>query len=254
MSINSVVKGLSGSLQTGQSKRIDCPSCGGKGCMSVSKMGGKVVYYCFRANCGVKGLARGKMSEEELLSIKLSNTVGSPSRDVFVTPDHFTRTLPLEVTDYLCRHNCLSALLDNRIRVMYDTLKNRCVFLLYSEFNMLVGAVGRYMGEGAADDGGKWRRYDKYSSVLFPSMQDEYMGSTCILVEDTLSAIVCGYFMPAIPLLGTSLSTSVLSYVTTMYDRIGIALDPDLCTFTDDPKNLPLDSIEEGLQLWKLIS
>jgi hypothetical protein len=40
---------------SGQNLRVNCPSCGGKKTLSVSKFDGRLVWNCFKASCEIGG-------------------------------------------------------------------------------------------------------------------------------------------------------------------------------------------------------
>ena len=59
------------SLPEGCSQRVECPKCGSKGSFSMSRINSEILYICFSASCGLKGVITSKGSD----GIPLDQTV-----------------------------------------------------------------------------------------------------------------------------------------------------------------------------------
>ena len=52
-------------LRDGETKRMDCPACGGKNTFTVTKNSGSVLWNCYKASCNIKGATGVAFSRDE---------------------------------------------------------------------------------------------------------------------------------------------------------------------------------------------
>lgn len=210
-------------IKDGDTRRVDCPFCGGRYTLTVSKKDGAVVWNCYKASCPAKG---GKRVGYSLEAIKNRNTLQRISRKD--TPERIRTPLPTvnsdphhhdEVMEYLDDNNCIQAFEDGAIKLTYDPAKNRALFWM----NDGTGAVGRTLSPGVKP---KWLSYGDTSGVLSVGNSE-----IAVVVEDAASA--CSVYTTGVytgvALLGTNVSPQQKRQLMG-YKRIVICLDKDATT------------------------
>jgi hypothetical protein len=107
--------------------------------------------------------------------------------------------------------------------VRYDIRQDRLVFLVYSESNLLVDAVGRSLN-------GRQPKWLRYASSPVPYVNG-HTSNYVVIVEDAISAYVVGelfgHACTGLALLGTQLTDFHKWYIQKYYDNVIVALDPD---------------------------
>ena len=71
-------------LTDGETKRINCPSCGGYKTFTITSKDGLVVWNCYKASCNAKGATPVSMSRDALIT--RINAVGSTFTLLFLLP------------------------------------------------------------------------------------------------------------------------------------------------------------------------
>lgn len=203
--------------------RMDCPSCGKKSTFSVSEVNGERLWYCFHADCDVRGRSGFRIRKDTpyhpLLS-KKKKTELKPDTYVgeFQVPDTF---VPLsrssEAESYVRRVNAYEAYRNGLADIRYDFRMNRVVYLVKRN-KRIVDAAGRALDKNVKP---KWWRYGN-SGIPFV-VGGSRVG---ILLEDCASACSVSDSVSGIALLGTSLPESYLPTLRT-FDRLIVALDKD---------------------------
>lgn len=200
--------------------RMDCPACGKKNTFSVSDTGGERLWFCFHADCGVRGRTGFRIRTETPYHplLRKATPVREPvSEPEFQLPD---TVVPLsrseEAVRYLKRVNAYDAYLSGRVDIRYDFRMNRVVYLI-KDGRRTVDAAGRSLDNIKP----KWWRYGKSGSPFV-------CGSSRvgIILEDCASACSLSNVLSGIALLGTNLQDSHLPFLR-RYDRLVVALDKD---------------------------
>jgi len=208
--IYKIVNGLD--LSNGETKRMNCPECGGIKTFTVTNNMGSLVWNCYKVSCTVGGGTRVHLSVDDI-------------RSGFLGAEQFA-TEPFELPSYIVPHRnkrsvlsfCFRYKLDpDELGVMYDVKDDRVVFPVIHD-SRIVDATGRAIGKRLP----KWKRYGK-SGLPYVSGH----GNVAVVVEDCVSAAVVGYgSFVGVALLGTSLQEAHKGYLAQFSTAI-IALDPD---------------------------
>lgn len=202
-------------LREGESRRIDCPFCGGGKTFGIKYQDGAKVWNCFKASCGIRGSKKVGYTLEGLKG-KLAGTASSTPKLSVGIPPHLSpaRNHP-EAVAYLKSVNSLQAYEDGLIDIRYSPALRRVLFMMPSS----VGAVGRSLkGEKP-----KWKNYGDTTGLLTIGK-----GKTAVLVEDAASAASVSRFLfcSGCALLGTSI-TSLQRYQLRAFNKVIVALDKD---------------------------
>ena len=206
-------------LINGQSKRLDCPECGGTNTLSISKEIGDVKYFCFRANCGVRGIINSGFNANDVASMLKQQQEKKP----FVLPDTFVNVeRSMDAIRYLEYTGIDKTYKRGLCDVRYDVRTDRVIFIIYGTENTPVDATGRALRKGTKP---KWLRY---GSSGFPFLVNREATQASVVVEDAASASklgqckgVCG-----VALLGTNITTDC-AMVLRNYATTYVALDFD---------------------------
>jgi len=206
-------------VSNGESRRLNCPICGGYKTFTVTNNMGALLWNCYKVSCTVGGNARVRLSVQD---IKNMRSVADA-----------TETQTFEMPNYIVPHRnkrtvlafCYRYQLDpDELGVMYDVKDDRVVFPVIHD-GVTVDATGRAIGKRLP----KWKRYG--NSGLPYSYGH---GKVAVVVEDCVSAAVVGGIKSfvGVAILGTSLQESHKGYLA-QFSTAVVALDPDAL-----PKNL----------------
>lgn len=72
-------------VKENETRRIDCPFCGGKKTFGIARRDGKLMWHCFKASCAVRGVKDSKMSAETARR-RMEGIVSDRSRRVVEIP------------------------------------------------------------------------------------------------------------------------------------------------------------------------
>ena len=241
-------------LKEGQTRRIDCPFCGGSKTLGISYKDGSRVWNCFKASCGT----RGSKSVGHTL-----NGLKSKLQDISSTERTYTTPVPPnlsparnhpEAMAYLDSVNSRQAYEEGLVDVRYSPALRRVIFMMPHKD----GGVGRTL----VGDKPKWKNFGNTSGLLKIGQ-----GSIAVLVEDAASAASVSRFSfcSGCALLGTNLSSQQRLELLP-YKRVIIALDKDasrkaiklksklegrletkVLLLEDDLKYVPYDMMEKML-------
>ena len=199
--------------------RSDCPVCGKSNTFSVTDDGLQRLWYCFHADCNVKGRT-GITLTKDFAKHALSRKKKPPpitDTSAFQIPDTFvslSRSLDAEL--YVRSVNAYDAYLSGRADIRYDFKRNRVAYIVKDGRN-IVDAAGRSI-DGRKP---KWYRYGNSGHPFLCGT-----GDSVFVVEDCASACAVSNSCAAIALLGTNLLQSHVD-VLTKYKKVNIALDKD---------------------------
>jgi hypothetical protein len=218
MNIRNIITDIS--LSNGETKRMNCPECGGYKTFTMTNNMGSLLWNCYKAGCSVSGGKRVHLSAEDIRS-----SLGSVAQEThsigFIKPESF-------VTDYdIIMPFCNRWGLDpQHLGLLYDVKEHRVVFPIM-QGNVMVDATGRSLSKRLP----KWKRYGK---SLLPYTCG--YGKTAVVVEDCVSAAIVGAtdrlgcqgsdVYVGVAVLGTSLSEGHKAYLS-QFSTAVIALDPD---------------------------
>lgn len=202
-------------LREGQTKRINCPFCGGNKTMGISNKEGRKVWHCFKASCGLKGSENVGMTlagirrrvDGEGSSVKAS---GALMPDMLSDPRQHTESL-----NYLKSVNSLKALEDGLVDIKYSPAHKRVIYMMPNK----TGGVGRSL----INEKPKWKNYGDTSGLLTIGR-----GSVAVVVEDAASAANISQFSfcSGCALLGTNVSSLQRAQLL-HFTKVVIALDKD---------------------------
>lgn len=209
-------------LQVGQSKRIDCPSCGGRYTFSLTRKAGGVVYHCFRASCKERGHSSLPLSAGEIAAA-LKGEAFTRQPAAFEIPSYWTSVVGNEQALHYMQCNHIMWAFDNElVDLVVDPKANRIVFLNRHE-GRIVDAVGRALRKGASP---KWYRYGDHPAPFV--VQPKSRTSTCVVVEDAASACaVAAAGVAGVALMGTNLKDSTKRLLKGRWSHYIVALDKD---------------------------
>jgi len=206
-------------LLDGESRRMNCPSCGHKKTFSVTNNNGELMWNCFHADCTVRGRTDRRITRDNsdnILTILSKNTHKQTSScpDVhFEKPKSWSRVIPTRGKEYVDLVNTSGRYDD----IYYDVRHERLVYAIYDTDGNLVDGAGRTM-IGARP---KWYRYGNYRGGFRIGTSD-----TAFVVEDIPSAISISDWCTGYALLGTSLRDEHIRDLV-KFKRVVVALDKD---------------------------
>jgi len=203
-------------LPVGDSKRVNCPNCGGIKTFTITNSEGKLLWNCYKASCNVKGATRVPMSVDDISSILDGRS--TKQDETFSLPEYVVpRTY--DIAEWAWELYKIDA---EELGLMYDVKEDRVVFPIKHD-GKIIDATGRAMKNIQP----KWKRYGN-SGLPYVCGH----GKVAVVVEDCVSAAVVGFGSPSfvgVALLGTSLQETHKGYLSQFSTAI-IALDPDALT------------------------
>jgi hypothetical protein len=207
-------------LVNGETKRTNCPVCGGVKTFTATNNMGQLMWNCYKAGCYVSGGTRTHLTSDDIR--KSLGTVAEETKAVtFQKPEWIVRdnSMIQSFCNYWKLHPASLGLL-------YDVREHRVVFPVVHN-NIMVDATGRALGKKLP----KWKRYGKNP---LPYVYGH--GKTGVVVEDCVSAAIVGAtgssgcsesdVYVGVAVLGTSLSEVHKQYLS-RFTTVIIALDPD---------------------------
>ena len=218
MNIHNIINDIS--LTNCDTKRMDCPECGGRKTFTITNNMGSIVWNCYKAGCTVSGGKRTHLTAEDI-----RKSLGSVAEE--------THAVKFDKPEWIVYDNaaiqdfCDQWRLDpDMMGLMYDVKEHRVVFPNRHN-GVMVDASGRTLGKLLP----KWKRYGN-SSLPYTFG----CGKTAVVVEDCVSAAIVGATegsgcsdgdgFVGVAVLGTSLSEGHRQYLSQFSTAI-IALDPD---------------------------
>jgi len=180
--------------------RSDCPACGKPNTFSVSDNGFERLWFCFHADCNVKGATGISLTKENSKSAFVKREPIKEEADIkFKIPDTFVSlSRNINAENYLKKTNS------------YDAY-------LVKEGDKVVDATGRNL----TDNKPKWLRYGNSKHPFVCGTSDN-----CFVVEDCPSACSVSNLVTGLALMGTSLLDNHIQVIRN-YKKIFVALDKD---------------------------
>jgi hypothetical protein len=210
-------------LKDGETKRMDCPFCYGKGTFTITRKDGNRVWNCYKASCtasGGQGDTRSLASLKKAVVGRSEHPQGPFNGSIRINPNPIPPIITSvdnhpEILAYLSQVNVLEAVLKDIAKVSYAPKEHRVMFWM----NDGQGCVGRAL-DGRKP---KWKCYGNTSGIYTCGS-----GSTAVVVEDAASAcavgVITGY--TGVALLGTHLD-HIQKRQLVSYERLIICLDND---------------------------
>ena len=198
--------------------RSDCPSCGKSNTFSVNDNGFERLWFCFHADCNVKGATGVSLTKENSKSAFVKREPIKEEADVkFKIPDTFVSlSRNINAENYLKKTNSYDAYLAGLADIRYDFQRDRVAYLV-KEGDKVVDATGRNL----TDNKPKWLRYGNSKHPFVCGTSDN-----CFVVEDCPSACSVSNLVTGLALMGTSLLDSHIQVIRN-YKKIFVALDKD---------------------------
>ena len=202
-------------VANGETKRMNCPECGGIKTFTVTNNMGDLVWNCYKVSCTVSGGTRVPLTIDDIQ--KRFHVGEEKPQEEFVLPQCIVSRSGGVYMNRWCARWGLDA---EELGLMYDVKEDRVVFPVIHD-DKIVDATGRTLGKRIP----KWKRYGN-SGLPYVSGR----GKVAVVVEDCVSAAVVGFgSFVGVALLGTSLQDSHRRYLAQFSTAI-IALDPDALT------------------------
>ena len=212
-------------IDTGTSKRFNCPICEGINSLSVTNFGDCIKFNCFKASCNVKGVIKNELSNKSFKIIdNLPNIKNSTNKIVLNKEDtKYWRTamFPADLDRYITNNNCSYAYKSGLADIRYDYQKNRAVFVIKNSRNEVLDATGRALYTDALP---KWYRYGR---SRLPYVCGTKHSRHAVVVEDCASATAISHLVTGVALLGTHLTEEAEKVLSSKFDRVSVALDKD---------------------------
>ena len=154
-----------------ETKRMNCPECGGYKTFTVSNNMGRLLWNCYKASCSISGSKPVHLSVED---IKRTLHKEDRKAEHFVMPEYVVpyKGQP-DITRFMERFDLMGGL-------HHDVKDNRAVFPIVHD-GITVDAIGRSLRNSLP----KWKRYGN-SNVPFLNGT----GNVAVVVEDCVSASV----------------------------------------------------------------
>lgn len=209
-------------LKESERHRGDCPECRGRNTFTATNNMGDIKYNCFKLGCTVGGIYGTDMTAAEIHRYREQQQQQRAYTNIKKEKD------TMEIPEYVVTPKASHTKHQRYIRrwgialgdVMYDVKDERVVFPI-KHGGRIVDAVGRAVGK---KQNPKWYRYTGEADYYTIGT-----GSTLLIVEDVVSAVIAVQEMPyitAMAILGTSMNPKHFEKIGE-YDKVIIALDPD---------------------------
>ena len=211
-----------GLTESGRPYRGDCPECRGRNTFTATKELGDIKYNCFKLGCTVGGIYGTDMTAAEIHRYREQQQQQRAYTNVKKEKD------TMEIPEFVVTPKASHTKHQRYVRrwgialgeTMYDVKDERVVFPIKHD-GRIVDAVGRAVGK---KQNPKWYRYTGEADYYTIGT-----GSTLLIVEDVVSAVIAVQEMPyitAMAILGTSMNPKHFEKIGE-YEKVIIALDPD---------------------------
>ena len=105
-------------IDDNQGIRVNCPSCGGYGTFTATRVDGSILYNCYKAGCSVSGkkdvVGSSKYVREKSIISAETN------KYEFEMPEHFSIYFPKKMIKY-CNENNIDT---SKVQLYYDVKQN----------------------------------------------------------------------------------------------------------------------------------
>ena len=166
MSVYNILNDIT--LTNGDTKRMDCPECGGRKTFTITNNMGSLIWNCYKAGCHVSGGKRVHLTAEDI-----RKSLGSVAEE--------THSITFDKPEWIVKDDdavaefCDEWKLDPKVLgLLYDVKEHRVVFPIM-QGNAMIDATGRSLGKRIP----KWKRYGN-SGLPYVCGH----GTTAVVVED----------------------------------------------------------------------
>lgn len=204
-------------VQAGESIRVNCPACGGRKTLSLTKKDGQLFWNCFKASCDLTGTNTVGRTNKEIQQYLSGKREQARTRTPDVPPILSAPSNCPNVMLYLKDNNCLQAYEDKAIKIAFSPRDQRVLFFTPNQ----KGCVGRSLVAGTKP---KWKAYGEFDCLFSVGK-----ASTCVVVEDAASAcaVASTGVYTGVALLGTHMSLKQREWIANRYSSCLICLDKD---------------------------
>jgi hypothetical protein len=198
--------------------RSDCPICSKPNTFSVSDNGFERLWFCFHADCSVKGATGISLTKENSKSAFVKREPKQQETDIkFKIPDTFVSlSRNINAENYVKQVQSYDAYLSGLVDIRYDFQRDRVVYLV-KEGDKVVDATGRSLTNTKP----KWLRYGNSRHPFLCGT-----GGNLFVVEDCPSACSISNLVQGLALMGTSLIDEHIQVIR-KYKKIFVGLDKD---------------------------
>lgn len=227
--LKNFIRDASKQLHVGESIYLDCPTCGRKKKLGLTKFADKVLYRCFNADCGLRtrGIFQPPSTTQDMLNLLNKDDSSLHQRREFEIPKHWLQGFQtVAAIEMAMKYGLMQA----PITFYTDIQKNRLVWVYKNIDGKVTGACGRALATGMA------KAYVYPDSIVQPVVVGD--APVGVVVEDCFSAVRAsnaGY--TGIALSGTVFRHEWLKFIT-KYKQIIVALDNDATTKSLDIRKL----------------
>ena len=215
--------------------RGDCIFCGGKNTLSVTLMGARLLYHCYRMGCVTK-THKGQAVRRKLSSNEIQDFFSLPgdfdTRRAITTiskeydmPSWFVPIeRHVEVFSIVKKYHCWEPYRNGELDIRWDEKQGRIVFIIYEDQvykGTPIDATGRIFPL-ASTRGPKWWRYTGNGSHMLLGRGT----NTCTIVEDCFSLGAVLSMSDCLCILGTHFTYKHFEALLD-YNEVIIMLDPD---------------------------
>ena len=216
-------------LEVGETTRdMDCPSCGKRGDISVTRTGGGLLYRCFREKCGAKGFIPSKAGQPMIKREKKAKMFNLPTTN-------FTH-YQLKALAEKYYHMGPSREEYIKYGVVWCEEMGRVIFPCFDRYGHTWGHVARHypfldtMNHNKEGPKSKILRGNQNSLTVSyyrgPAYMSERNKEKIVLVEDIISAIVVSRTFDCVALLGHRIPEGLWKELTDRH--VVLCLDPDV--------------------------
>jgi len=206
-------------LKEGETKRVNCPFCGGRNTFTITRREGVRIWNCYKASCTASG-ATGDIFPVEAIKMRITGKDSRLNAEKCVLKSNLPAvSVPVDNHEYAVRYlksvHAYQAYVEGLVHVSYAPKEHRVLFWLNND----TGAIGRSL-KGAIP---KWKVYGDCSGLFTCGS-----GPTAVVVEDAASACAVGVLpgYTGVALMGTHID-SVKKRELTRFPRLVICLDND---------------------------
>lgn len=197
-----------------------CPKCGSRDNLGVWDDGHKFCFGCryYQASPDTAENLRKRLEFE-----KYNNN----ETDCGVSLADLSYNLPVDARNWLHKYGVSDKEITH-YKLAWNERTSSLVFPIYNHENRLIYCQERYFGP--EPNRPKYITYGSKTQQLGFIRNGHHYPSTCVLVEDFISAVKVARLVTAAPLLGSSLGSNALGWLVGQFRQVRLWLDLDKAT------------------------